>query len=91
LPTCGLFTFSNKVKNASGYVDQLTNLYIKVVPPARFERAAPGLGILRSIQLSYGGDEVSRRTFYTNSYFLASTSQANSTKKRLPFQAAFLI
>ena len=29
--------------------------YWKVVPPARFERAAPGLGILRSIQLSYGG------------------------------------
>lgn len=27
----------------------------KAVPPARFERTAPGLGILCSILLSYGG------------------------------------
>jgi hypothetical protein len=26
------------------------------VPPARFERTAPGLGILCSIHLSYGGE-----------------------------------
>ena len=32
--------------------------YWKVVPPAGFEPAAPGLGILRSIQLSYGGSKV---------------------------------
>ena len=27
------------------------------MPPARFERTAPGLGILCSIHLSYGGDD----------------------------------
>ena len=31
-----------------------------VVPPARFERTAPGLGILCSIHLSYGGAVCSR-------------------------------
>ena len=29
----------------------------KSVPPARFERTAPGLGILCSIHLSYGGSK----------------------------------
>ena len=28
------------------------------MPPARFERTAPGLGILCSIHLSYGGTKV---------------------------------
>ena len=31
------------------------NPLILLLPPARFERAAPGLGILCSIHLSYGG------------------------------------
>jgi hypothetical protein len=30
----------------------------KIMPPARFERTTPGLGILCSIHLSYGGAKV---------------------------------
>ena len=33
------------------------------VPPARFERTAPGLGILCSIHLSYGGEAMAARTY----------------------------
>jgi hypothetical protein len=33
----------------------LAKVYIKLIPPARFERAACGLGNRRSIHLSYGG------------------------------------
>ncbi len=33
----------------------ITKPLILLVPPARFERTAPGLGILCSIHLSYGG------------------------------------
>ena len=66
----------NRGKNLKSVIhdSHMKNLHVlKVVPPARFERAAPGLGILRSIQLSYGGNGVNRRTFYTNSYDCAST------------------
>ena len=48
---------------------------MKVVPPARFERAAPGLGILRSIQLSYGGKV--EDTSGTSAGFIAEFSLNN--------------
>jgi hypothetical protein len=48
---------------------------ILLVPPARFERAAPGLGILRSIQLSYGGD--GEGTSFTIAGFIAELSPNN--------------
>jgi hypothetical protein len=50
-------------------------LLILLVPPARFERAAPGLGILRSIQLSYGGD--GEGTSFTIAGFIAELSLNN--------------
>ena len=40
------------------------------MPPARFERAASGLGILRSIHLSYGG--AGNSDIYNSIFFLPS-------------------
>ena len=38
-----------------------SGFFLALVPPARFERAACGLGIRRSVQLSYGGGCMSRQ------------------------------
>ncbi len=35
----------------------------KITPPTRFERATQGLGILCSIQLSYGGNLIISNTY----------------------------
>ena len=41
-----------------------TRPFEKLVPPARFEHAAPGLGIPCSIHLSYGGWRCEKRTVF---------------------------
>jgi hypothetical protein len=58
------------------------------LPPARFERTASGLGILRSIHLSYGG---LRNISYLQLYFSPSVSicaNACLTVFNQPFQIA---
>ena len=49
---------------------------IQLVPLPRFERGACGLGIRRSILLSYRGDTVGNRTYLTRFSASVNTGQA---------------
>ncbi|CCH48310.1 protein of unknown function [Pseudodesulfovibrio piezophilus C1TLV30] len=60
---CSCRTGRNTLEKRKGvYADTQRKPLKKLVPPARFEHAAPGLGILCSIHLSYGGTQTSGNT-----------------------------
>ena len=50
--------------------------FLKVVPLPRFERGACGLGIRRSILLSYRGDPVGKEVYLTRFSAGVNTGQA---------------
>ena len=79
----------NRGKNLKSVIhdSHMKNLHVlKVVPPARFERAAPGLGILRSILLSYGD-----MCMFQESYILQNLGYPSmGTSRWLPVKQLFV-